>query len=395
MCKFCIDSISDHGAIVCGRRDFLKAMAAVSAATMAATASALGTGSNAAGKYTVAVYYMPYWDTKAQWKGLESVRPRYKGQYQPEVPLWGPLVNSPATMEKYVHAMTTHGINTIIFDWFRFQTTRKLEGPLTSFLKDASRHQIKFALMWANPPGFGHRAAVGQRRFDQIADDAIAYFKHPNYWTIDGKPYFSIYWLSTLLREFGGVVKTRAALDGFRRRARKAGLPGLHLNLVTTSYIDEEAKIMLLTQGQSMPDNPAKKIQTLGELVAALGFDSTTWYTWMHWVTAMGEYKPWGNAAIALWKKQPLPGIPFFPNVTMGWDGMPQGEGGLIVNNTPREFEGFLLKTRHWLDAHPASKNILTINAWNEWGEGSYLEPDVVHRMAYLDAVRKVFPPHK
>jgi hypothetical protein len=34
---------------------------------------------------------------------------------------------------------------------------------------------------------------------------------------------------------------------------------------------------------------------------------------------------------------------------------------------------------------------ILTINAWNEWTEGSYLEPDTEFGMGYLEAVRNVF----
>ena len=32
-----------------------------------------------------------------------------------------------------------------------------------------------------------------------------------------------------------------------------------------------------------------------------------------------------------------------------------------------------------------------TINSWNEWTEGSYLEPDTVHGMGYLEAVKRVF----
>ncbi len=38
----------------------------------------------------------------------------------------------------------------------------------------------------------------------------------------------------------------------------------------------------------------------------------------------------------------------------------------------------------------PGGPRILTINCWNEWTEGSYLEPDTVHGMKYLEPVRAV-----
>jgi len=34
---------------------------------------------------------------------------------------------------------------------------------------------------------------------------------------------------------------------------------------------------------------------------------------------------------------------------------------------------------------------ILTINSWNEWTEGSHLEPESLYGMGYLDAIRSIF----
>ena len=48
---------------------------------------------------------------------------------------------------------------------------------------------------------------------------------------------------------------------------------------------------------------------------------------------------------------------------------------------------------KEWVDrntpeGHP---RLITINSWNEWTEGSYLEPDEKSGFGYLEAIRKVF----
>ena len=96
-------------------------------------------------------------------------------------------------------------------------------------------------------------------------------------------------------------------------------------------------------------------------------------------------------------------GLPYFPNVTMGWDASPRTcQSDSFINrsypfmptlsdNTPAAFEAALEAARKHLDQNPLARGILTINAWNEWTEGSYLEPDAVNRMAYLEAIQRVF----
>lgn len=49
--------------------------------------------------------------------------------------------------------------------------------------------------------------------------------------------------------------------------------------------------------------------------------------------------------------------------------------------------------TKARLEGMPAGDRILNINSWNEWTEGSYLEPDMINGMKYLEAIRKVFRP--
>lgn len=98
--------------------------------------------------------------------------------------------------------------------------------------------------------------------------------------------------------------------------------------------------------------------------------------------------------------------MPYHLNISMGWDSSPRcgnvtpGEwlrrrdypfGAVIVDNTPYLFKKYLAEAKAWTLAKPESERIVVINSWNEWGEGSYLEPDTENGMGYLEAVRDVF----
>ncbi len=97
--------------------------------------------------------------------------------------------------------------------------------------------------------------------------------------------------------------------------------------------------------------------------------------------------------------------LPYFPNVTMGWDTSPRTVQSdkyepigyqymaTVGGNTPAEFETALRQTKALAEEKSDGLNIVTINAWNEWTEGSYLEPDTVHGFGYLEAIRMVFGP--
>jgi hypothetical protein len=62
----------------------------------------------------------------------------------------------------------------------------------------------------------------------------------------------------------------------------------------------------------------------------------------------------------------------------------------LVSGSTPELFGEYLERARAFVDQSALSPKLITINSWNEWSEGSYLEPDRTHGMGYLEAVKKV-----
>jgi hypothetical protein len=79
--------------------------------------------------------------------------------------------------------------------------------------------------------------------------------------------------------------------------------------------------------------------------------------------------------------------FPTIRSVFVRWDNTPRrgADGIVMVNSSP---EAFGQELRSTATALPESQ-LLFINAWNEWAEGNYLEPDQEFGMAYLEALRR------
>ncbi len=58
--------------------------------------------------------------------------------------------------------------------------------------------------------------------------------------------------------------------------------------------------------------------------------------------------------------------------------------------NTPESFGAYLQEAKGYVDDRPGQPPLILINAWNEWVEGAYLEPDMKWGYGYLEAVKKV-----
>jgi hypothetical protein len=372
----------------------------------------------------VAAYYFPGYHSAPQldarygkgwneWQLVRAAKPRFAGHVQPKVPVWGYEEESnPVAFARKIAAAADNGVTSFIFDWYWHDTGPFLERGLEQgFLQATNNNRIKFSLMWANhdwvelfPAKVGvkqellHPGPVTRATFDLATDHIIKnYFSRTNYSRVDGKPYFSVYEMMTLIKGLGGVEKTREALDGFRQRTRAAGFPDLHLNAVVW--------------GMQVPPNEPN-IKTPADLAKVLGVDSVTSYCWIHH-SGMEKfpatrYEDWAAQAEAVWPKlrDQYP-VPYFPNVSMGWDSSPRTTQSdefvnagypytpVAIENTPDAFRKALQQAKEYVDKSGLKPRMITINAWNEWTEGSYLEPDTINGMKYLEAVKEVFPPKR
>ncbi len=358
--------------------------------------------------FDIAAYYWPAYHDEprwrlfmpegiGEWETVRQARAKFPGHYQPRVPAWGYTDEAdPAVMAHKIDAALGHGVNVFIFDWYWYENQPFLDYALDrGFLPAHNSKKMSFYLMWAN-----HNAttlwdlkrshdreiiwpgAVALSEFEKATESVIEkYFSQPNYYQINGCPVFAIYELSTLIDGLGGLENTRSALDGFRERVQKAGFPDLHLQAILWSKIPA-----------AMSDVPGDRSATQNDTVRFLGIDSLTNYQWCHYVRARGDYAAWAEQAVAAWAKWTAEfEVPFFPHVSVGWDTNPRFkelQSSVIAGNTPALFQKYFSQALAFAVEKRLSPRLITVNSWNEWSESSYLEPDLVYGMGYLEAIR-------
>ncbi|HNQ35253.1 MAG TPA: glycoside hydrolase family 99-like domain-containing protein, partial [bacterium] len=341
-------------------------------------------------------HFGPGW---SEWELVRSARPRFPGHRQPLEPLWGCYDESdPAWAEREIEAAAGHGIDIFIFDWYWYQGVEILNEALErGFLAASNRNRLRFGLMWANhtivnvfpapvgrPPAELLPIVHTPEDLDRVIDHcARNFFVQPNYWFIEGKPWFGFFNLGALLKSLGGLSGAAAGIERMRRRAERAGFNGLYLGGFTGGADGAET-------------------------FRKLGFDHVTTY---NIVTpeggrpgrALNPYREVAAAHPARWREIAGAGLPCWPVVTQGWDVSPRnspGEpwpparwewpfGALIPDNSPELFGRLCSAARRFLSGQPGPARVMLLNAWNEWTESSVLAPTRDQGFACLEALRE------
>ena len=389
-----------------GRRKILVA------AGVAWLAGALGTSALAA-DYDVAAYVWPAYhpaarwaelgifkDGKGEWQNVYESTKRYPDDLQDARPLWGYENEAdPIVVARKIDAATAAGVNVFIYDWYWYEGRPFLEEALEKgFLKAPNNERMRFYIMWANhnvnnlwnnrigkaaKRNLVWSAKVSDEDFRTIVSHWInAYFKRPNYYRIKGCPVLSIYLAGSFV-EWEGLEKAKERIAYLRTEVRKAGFPDVHIQQIGA----EGAPVRI-------------------------GADSMTLYNWNYRtrtrLNSTNEteltYRQYGELSLAQFdvtkREAAAIGATYYPHLACGWDTnarYPAGEKRNIVHGrNPQDFEMFARRVRDWADANlPAEgPRLITVNSWNEWTEGSYLEPDDRFGYGYLDALRRVFVEH-
>lgn len=308
------------------------------------------------------------------WVNVRRTTPAFPGHDQPLIPGdldWYDLADI-NTMRAQSELAQKHGIHGFCFYHYWFHGRRILETPIENYLK--SDISLPFCLCWANENWCrnwdgGNRELLLEQRHSPEDDTAhfhllLRFMKDPRYIRVNEKPLLLVY-RARLLPD------PSATASRWRTLAKQAGLPGLHL-----------CKVEGMSAERDVPDD--------------VGFDAAVEFQpdWSN----LGDPRP--NAVFGehrvydydmfVTRQLTKPSVPYrrYPCVTPRWDNTPRRpkDSVILLGSSPDRYRRWLSHAVEAVAGMPYDERLVFINAWNEWGEGSTLEPDLVRGNAYLEA---------
>jgi glycosyltransferase involved in cell wall biosynthesis len=339
-------------------------------------------------------YYLPQFHAFAEndawwgkgfteWTNLTRGAPRFAGHYQPRVPrdLGFYSLDSIETMRRQIEMALAGGVSGFVFYYYWFNGKRLMDQPVSRFLADASL-DMPFALMWANEnwtrrwDGADAEVLISQdyREADDfaMAEAFSRHFKDRRYIRLQGRPLLMIYRAEL-------IPDCRTAIARWRGIFRAEF--GENPIFVMAQAFDAEDPYEYGFDGAV--EFPPHKL-TLEMAPANVN------YTYLD-ADFSGKILNYDDVvAVSLGEK--LPAYPLIKTAVPSWDNdaRRQGAGMTIAGSTPPKYEAWLAKLVEMARAKPFfGTPLVCVNAWNEWCEGAYLEPDLHFGGAYLNATAR------
>lgn len=318
-----------------------------------------------------------------EWANVTKAVPQFVGHHQPRLPaeLGFYDLRIPGVLGQQAALARRYGVGAFCFHYYWFGGKRLLEAPLESFLADRSI-DIEFCLCWANEnwtrrwDGDENEILIAQEhsveQHARLFDDLARHMEDPRYLHVGGKPMLVVYRPAIIDR-----VEEMTAQ--FRDLAARRGWPGIYLVATNAFRFDDYIALGFDALVEFPPHG----------LVADRIEDKLKWLNQRH----MGAVFDYGAVALleALRLEREVAKTAIFPGVMPSWDNEARrpGAGTVFHGSTPADYEAWLrAAAAHARATLPLDRRMVFINAWNEWAEGAYLEPDRVHGRAYLEATR-------
>ena len=328
-----------------------------------------------------------------EWTAVKNGEPLYNGHVQPKKPLEGKYYNllDKETLRWQSELAKKYGIAGFCFYHYWFGKDRKILEKPAEILLDNKDIDMPFCFCWDSSQWARTWSKMGnawadafepkrdkndtsngvlieqkygneafwRRHFDYL----LEFFKDNRYIKVDGKPVFMFY-TSYKIPCFERMVFY------WRRWAKEEGFPDLYIiGFFSPSLCLDAVVTPMAFNLSALGYNPSLEFLIQDTSVRGYNYDEV-WEDYLNYIPS--------SINKTLWL------------CTVDFDDTPRrGKNGRVyIGASPEKFKKYFsrLVSKSVADDNP----FVFIDAWNEWGEGKYLEPDVVHGYGYLKSVRDV-----
>ncbi|MFZ2266510.1 MAG: glycoside hydrolase family 99-like domain-containing protein [Azonexus sp.] len=316
-----------------------------------------------------------------EWRNVTKALPRFVGHKQPCLPrdLGFYDLRNVDTLREQVRIAKQSGIAGFCFYYYWFNGVRLLDKPLDLFI-GTKEINFPFSLIWANEnwtrrwDGLENDVLMRQDYLDDddvhLIDDLARYFKHPNYERVNDRPLFMIY-------RPGIINNFKERLITWRKlfKERHDLVP---LILMAQGFGDFDPTIYGLDGAIEFPPHKLAVDQpTINNELTVYDPNFS------------GHYMKYGDL-ISRSLEQETSSFELIHTLVPSWDNEARkpGRGMGFVGANPDAYEYWLRELIKQANLKPfyGTTPYVFVNAWNEWAEGAYLEPDLAHGCAYLNA---------
>ena len=333
-----------------------------------------------------------------EWVAVKRAMPLYKGHIQPKVPLGGDYYDldkdGVKVLSRQAELARKYGIYGFSIYQYYFRGRTLMAKPLETLLAHPEI-DINYNICWANETwtrtwyGLSDNVLIAQEYGDRddwraLFDYLLPYFRDSRYIKIDNRPVWQIY------KTFD-IPCFCEMVEAFNEWAKEEGFAGIYvISGKTAAGYDTRSGCIdayyYFEPGYSLKYDigPAGRLcynaSTFARTVRNRLFGKRCGYILERRISAK---RIMDSIASRDYGKNEYPGI--IPD----WDNTPRrGHKGLVYMGTsPELFEATLTTLRDKLSGTDA---FVYVNAWNEWGEGAYIEPDEARGYAYLEAIKRV-----
>jgi hypothetical protein len=315
-----------------------------------------------------------------EWTNVRKALPNFDGHSQPRVPagLGYYDLSSCDVMYEQAKLAKTYGVQAFCFYYYWFSGRKILEKPIENFLK--SDVDIEFCLCWANEnwtrtwDGDNKSILLEQKYLEGEEDEFIysllPFFKDRRYILVNGCPLLIVYRAMS-------IPNSKKIFQRWRTLVQKEGFKGLHITVVDFYDISTPGKV----GADAILEFPPHKFNGSNSHPDVLPSNINE-----NFKGGLLDY----DKVIAISANKPKPSFMYYRGLIPSWDNSArrQNSSTIVINESPNKFGLWLSYIRAYTrESLQPNNNLIFINAWNEWGEGCYLEPDERWGLKFLEEI--------